>query len=71
MIPFIADKNDFTVGEYVYVKGIKQAILNGKESVQAEVFGERNRRITLKTGSLTQAEREIIVKGCLINYYKG
>ena len=71
MIPFIADKNDFTVGEYVYVKGIKQAILSGKESVQAEVLGERNRRITLKTGSLTQAEREIIVKGCLINYYKG
>ena len=70
MIPFLADKNDFNVGEYVFIKGIKKAILNGNETVTAEVIGNKNRKITLKTGSLTQSEKEIIANGCLINYYK-
>ncbi len=70
MIPFLAEKNDFTVGEYVYIKGVKQAILSGAESVKAQVLGENKREITLKTGNLTPSEKEIIVKGCLINYYK-
>ena len=71
MIPFIAEKNDFKVGEYVYVKGIKRAILSGIESVTVEVMGERKRKVVLKTGDLTPTEREIIIKGCLINYYRG
>ena len=29
------------------------------------------KEITLKLGDLTDNEREIILKGCLINYYKG
>lgn len=70
MIPFLADKNDFKVGEYVYIKGIKEAILSGAENVTAEVFGDNKRKIKLKTGNLTQSEKEIIINGCLINYYK-
>ena len=70
MIPFIAAKNDFKVGEYVYVKGIKQAILSGAETVTAEVIGSGKRTVTLKTGSLTPTEKEIIINGCLINYYR-
>lgn len=70
MIPFIAEKNDFKVGEYVYIKGIKQAILSGAENVAAEVLGDAPRKITLKTGSLTASEKEIIASGCLINYYR-
>jgi len=29
------------------------------------------REIELKLGEMTDAEREIILKGCLINYYRG
>ena len=71
MIPFIVEKNDFKVGEYVYIKGIKDAILSGAEKISAEVIGENKRKITLKVGDLTPTEKEIIIKGCLINYYRG
>ena len=70
MIPFLADKNDFTVGEYVLIYGIKEGIENGRREFRAKVFGkDGEREITLKTGPLTDSEKEIIVKGCLINYY--
>ncbi|MBO4251320.1 MAG: hydratase [Clostridia bacterium] len=70
MIPFVVDKNDFKVGEYVYIKGIKDAILSGAEKISAEVLGDNKRTITLKVGDLTPTEKEIIIKGCLINYYR-
>ena len=35
------------------------------------VNGEKEREVTLRLGGLTDDEREIILKGCLINYYRG
>lgn len=70
MIPFIADKNDFKVGEFVYIKGIKKGLEKGEEEFTAKVLGDNERTVKLKTGALTPSEREIILKGCLINFYK-
>ncbi len=70
MLPFLAEKNDFKVGEYVYIKGIKKALLNG-ETIKATVIGDNKREIELSLGELTDTEKQIILKGCLINYYKG
>ena len=70
MIPFLADKNDFAVGEYVYVENVKQLISSGATEFKAKVLGDNERTITLKMDPLTDAEKEIILKGCLINYYK-
>ncbi len=70
MIPFLYDTNDFKVGEYILIKGVKEGILNGETSFRAEVLGDNVRKITLRLDPLTPAEKEIIVKGCLINYYK-
>lgn len=71
MIPFLAKSNDFEVGDYIYVENVKQSILDGKLEFKAKVIGEKTREITLKMDALTNAEKEIILKGCLINYYKG
>ena len=71
MLPLLADKNDFVVGEYVFIEGIKDAILNGAKEFKARVLGDNPRTITLKMDALTDAEKQIILKGCLINYYKG
>ena len=71
MLPLLADKNDFAVGEYVYVEGIREFISSGAKEIKAKVFGENTREITLKMDALTDAEKQIILKGCLINYYKG
>ncbi len=70
MLPFLAEKNDFKVGEYVYIKGIKEALQKGG-TIKATVFGENKREIELSLGELTDTEKQIILKGCLINYYKG
>ena len=71
MLPLLADKNDFAVGDYVYVEGIKDAILSGAKEFKATVIGENKRTITLKMDALTDAEKQIILKGCLINFYRG
>ncbi len=71
MLPFLADKNDFTVGDYVYIENVKTLIESGAKEFKAKVIGEKTREITLKMDALTDAEKKIILKGCLINYYKG
>ncbi len=71
MLPFLADKNDFNVGDYIYVEGIKQALKDGKTQFNAQVINRESKKsITLKMDALTNAEKDIILKGCLINYYK-
>ena len=39
--------------------------------IKAYVVGDSLKEITLKLGDMTDAEREIILKRCLINYYRG
>ena len=70
MIPFISEEKDFRVGEYVFVKGVKERLERGDTVFPAEVLGENPRKITLKIAPLTGAEKKIIEAGCLINYYK-
>ncbi len=70
MLPFLADKNDFNVGDFIYIEGIKEAVESGEKTLTARVIGEKSRTITLRMDALTEAEKQIILKGCLINYYK-
>ena len=71
MIPFLYDKNDFKVGEYVLINGVKEGIKNGKLTFKAKVIdGDKSRDITLRIDPLSDFEKQIILKGCLINYYK-
>ena len=73
MLPFTFDGDNsiFEVGEYVYVPGIRAAVSEGKQEVPAYVLSETGLRqeITLKLHELTEEEREILLSGCLINYY--
>ena len=71
MLPFLSDNNDFNVGDYIYVENVKDGVLSGAKEFKAKVIGKNSRDITLKIDALTDAEKQIIVKGCLINYYKG
>lgn len=71
MIPFIfKDSIPFDLNDYIFIKDIKDAILNKKSSVKAYVVNNGLKEFTLSIGELTDDERDIIVKGCLINYYK-
>ena len=70
MLPLLADKNDFEVDDYILIKGIKEGVANGDKEFKATILN-KNKQITLKMDALTDAEKQIILKGCLINYYKG
>ncbi|MDF2952247.1 MAG: aconitate hydratase domain protein [Anaerocolumna sp.] len=70
MLPFIfEDEIPFEIGDYLFIKDIKSAIKNKISEVKAYVVGKGMKEFTLTLGELTDDEREIILKGCLINYY--
>ena len=73
MLPFIAeDVKDWNIqpGDQLYLPGIRAALERGEESIQAVLIQNgAERPVTLKLPGITQEEREIILAGCLINYY--
>ena len=75
MLPFITEeehtKLSFRNGDYLFVPDIRKAVEDKASTIKAYVVGDDLKEIDLKLGDLTDAEREIILKGCLINYYKG
>lgn len=75
MLPFITEEKDtelsFKNGDYIFVPDVRKAVEDKTDAVKAYVVGDNLKEITLKLGDLTDNEREIILKGCLINYYRG
>lgn len=71
MLPFILSEDlPFENGDYIYIKDVKTSIAARKSEIKAYVVGKNMKEFTLKLGELTDDEREIIQKGCLINYYR-
>lgn len=75
MLPFITEEDDkhlsFKNGDYIFVPDIRKAVEDKASDIKAYVAGDEWKEIDLKLGDMTDAEREIILKGCLINYYRG
>ena len=71
MLPFVIDEGDlpFANGDYIFIPNIKEAIVDKAASVKAYVVNKDFKEFELKLGDLTPDERDIIIKGCLINYY--
>ncbi|MBD9013787.1 MAG: hydratase [Lachnospiraceae bacterium] len=70
MLPFLIDEGElpFKNGDYLFLPGIREAIENKAGEFTCYVVGDGLKEITLKMDELTDDEREIILKGCLINY---
>ena len=74
MLPFLIPAGDlpFKNGDYLFVPAIRQAIIDKTEEIQAYVVKDGQMQpFALQLGALTDDERDIILKGCLINYYRG
>ena len=74
MLPFIIDEGElpFRNLDYLFLPDIRKAIADGATEFTAYVVKEgKLEPFTLKMGALTPDEQEIILKGCLINYYRG
>lgn len=75
MLPFITEEDheklSFQNGDYIFVPDIRRAIAEKAADIKAYVVGNELKEVHFKLGDMTDAEREIILKGCLINYYRG
>ena len=73
MLPFLIPEGElpFKNGDYLFVPQIRRAVEEKWERITAYVVSDRLTAFELKLGDLTDDERTIILKGCLINYYRG
>lgn len=71
MLPFLIEAGDlpFKNLDYIFLPGIKTAVIEKKEEIEAYVVKDGAlHKFTMRLGELTDEERQIILKGCLINY---
>ena len=71
MLPFLIPEGElpFSRLDYLFIPGIKKAVEEKAAQIKAYTVCEEGlREFTMKLGDLTDEERQIILKGCLINY---
>ncbi|RKI42248.1 hydratase [bacterium D16-51] len=72
MLPFLyPDEIPFSKGDFIFIRDVKKAVEEKADTIKAYVVGKDMQEFELRLGDLTDDEREIIAKGCLINYYRG
>ncbi len=74
ILPFTLDPDtpfQYEPGDCVYVPQIRQAVQEGKENIPAVVIRKNGgtEDLMLHIKGLTEDEKEIILDGCLMNYY--
>ncbi len=70
MLPFTVENNVFEKEDYIYIPDIKNAVKNAISEIKAYIIRDNNViETTLTLSDLTPDERDIILAGCLINYY--
>ena len=74
ILPFTLDADTafpYEAGDCVFVPGIRSAIENGAENISAKVIRVDGtvEDLMLHVRGLTEDEKEIILDGCLMNYY--
>lgn len=71
MLPFLIEKGElpFKNLDYIFVPGIRKSVEDKDEVIKAYAVKDGAlKEFDLKLGELTDEERQIILKGCLINY---
>ncbi len=74
ILPFTLDKDtpfEYEVGDCVFVPAVREAVEKGIETIPAKVVRKDGtvEDLTLNLVGLTPDEKEIILDGCLMNYY--
>ena len=70
LLPFILrEEPTFTTGDFLYLRNIRHAVETGQTEITAYVIGVDVHLISLSLGVLNDEERQILLKGGLINLY--
>ena len=71
MVPFTTEAFPYETGALLFVPGIRKALETGAEQITGYVItGDSRQEITLYMQGLTAEERQILLDGCLMNYYR-
>ena len=75
ILPFTLDpetKFEYEIGDCVFVPDIRKTIASGNETFNAKVIRKSGdvEDLTLYVKGLTEEEKNILLSGCLMNYYK-
>ena len=72
ILPFlVTDESAFGLNSFIFFPNIKKAVQEKTEQIKGYVLGDSVTEIKAALGELTDAERQILIDGCLINYYAG
>ena len=74
ILPFTIDEGtafEYNPGDCLFVPGIRKAVAEGTEDIPAKIIRQNGtvEDILLHIKGLTDDEREILLAGCLMNYY--
>lgn len=73
MLPFVADQltqYNIQPGDRIWLPGVRSLLAGDGETLQAVLLqGGKETPLPLRLPALTREERDIILAGCLINYY--
>ena len=72
MLPFLIEEGalPFKNGDWLFIPGIREAVEQKRSEITVYSAADGMRAFTLRLGELTDDERQIILDGCLINYYR-
>lgn len=71
MLPFLVEGDiPFENEDFIFIPDVYNSIKNKHKVIKAYVVKENLKEFNLKMADLTDDEREIILSGCLINFYK-
>ena len=71
IVPFLmAEEADFAPDDYIFIPNVRKALETRQEKIPAYVLGANAKQLTLTIADMTDDEIQIILSGCLINYYR-
>jgi aconitate hydratase len=71
ILPFIiTDEKALGLDSWIFIPDIQKQVREKATDIKAYVLGDKPTEITVTLGDLTDTERQILLDGCLINYYR-
>ena len=74
ILPFTAEEglaSKLDRGDYIYIENMREKLINGEEKIEARLIKkDREEAITLTLKNITEEDKQILLDGCLINFYK-
>ena len=71
IVPFLmAEDATFAPDDYIFIPNVRKALETRQKEIPAYVLGATAKPLTLTVADLTDDEIQIILSGCLINYYR-